>query len=242
DKILQAGGKILDNIKNGIIDNLSKVVSSAGRVISSVISGITDGLEKVFSAGGKILKNITSGIVDAIPTLAEKVPRIVSAVVNGIKDGLGKMYDVGGNLLKGLWNGISNMKEWLVSKIKSLGSTVTAALKEVLGIHSPSTVFRDQIGKNMALGLGEGFEKTMGNIKKDMQKAVPTSFDIQANLRGVKALASQPVASNIKPSNDIVLNLTIEKFTNNGTQDIKKLADEISTIIASQIRRKGEVF
>ena len=152
------------------------------------------------------------------------------------------MYNVGGNLLKGLWNGIANMKEWLVNRIRSLGSTVTAALKEVLGIHSPSTVFRDQIGKNLALGLGEGFEKTMGKVKKEMQGSVPTSFDIQANLNGVKNFALQQIPSEKKSNNDIVINLTIEKFTNNGTQDIKKLADEISTIIATQIRRKGEAF
>ena len=152
------------------------------------------------------------------------------------------MYNVGGNLLKGLWNGIANMKEWLVNRIRSLGSTVTAALKEVLGIHSPSTVFRDQIGKNLALGLGEGFEKTMGKVKKEMQGSVPTSFDIQANLNGVKNFALQQIPSEKKSNNDIVINLTIEKFTNNGKQDIKKLADEISTIIATQIRRKGEAF
>lgn len=72
------------------------------------------------------------------------------------------------------------MKDWLIRKIKSLGSAVTDAMKSVLGIHSPSTVFRDQIGKNMALGVGVGFETTMRDVAKRMTDSIPMDVDINA--------------------------------------------------------------
>lgn len=53
-------------------------------------------------------------------------------------------------------------------------------MKSVLGIHSPSTVFRDQIGKNMALGVGVGFETTMRDVAKRMTDSIPMDVDINA--------------------------------------------------------------
>ena len=50
-------------------------------------------------------------------------------------------------------------------------------IKDFFGIKSPSTLFRDEIGKNMALGIGVGFGKEMDSISKEMQNAIPTSLD-----------------------------------------------------------------
>jgi hypothetical protein len=45
-------------------------------------------------------------------------------------------------------------------------------MKEALGIHSPSTLFADIIGKNSALGIGIGFENEMGNVSKMMNASM----------------------------------------------------------------------
>ena len=55
-------------------------------------------------------------------------------------------------------------------------------IKSIFGIHSPSVLFKEQIGKNMALGLGEGFVDTMSNVSEDMQGAIPTNFDANVNM------------------------------------------------------------
>ena len=45
------------------------------------------------------------------------------------------------------------------------------------------TPTRDEVGKNLALGLGEGFTDTMANVSADMQGAIPTEFDTDINAR-----------------------------------------------------------
>ena len=55
-------------------------------------------------------------------------------------------------------------------------------IKSALGIHSPSKVFEEQVGKNMALGMGEGFINAMDSVKKEMQEAIPTDFDTNLNM------------------------------------------------------------
>ena len=152
----------------------------------------------------------------------------------GIKSPSTVFADMGSNLLRGLWQGIQNMKEWLVNKIRGLGSLITGALKSVLGISSPSRVFRDQIGANLAFGLGEGFTSAMRRVTRDMQNAVPTDFDMDAdlstNVRGKSAGSA---------GGSFSLTLNIENFHNNSAMDLRALADELSTLMADGIRRKA---
>jgi hypothetical protein len=66
------------------------------------------------------------------------------------------------------------MKDWVFNKVKSFGSSIVNGLKSALGIASPSKVFRDQVGKNIARGIGVGFTEEMQDVTKEMQDAIPT--------------------------------------------------------------------
>lgn len=55
-------------------------------------------------------------------------------------------------------------------------------IKSALGIQLTIKVFEEQVGKNMALGVGEGFVNSMADIQKQMQKAIPTSFSTDLNM------------------------------------------------------------
>ena len=54
-------------------------------------------------------------------------------------------------------------------------------MRSINVIHSPSTLFKKQIGENLALGIGEGFTDEMDNVVAEMQNAIPTSFDTNIN-------------------------------------------------------------
>lgn len=82
-------------------------------------------------------------------------------------------YTPGTNLVAGLRNGIAN--KWsstsgdgLVGKIVSLASGLTSALKRAFGIHSPSRLWRDDIGYYLAEGLRLGVVGEEGHIAKDI--------------------------------------------------------------------------
>lgn len=135
------------------------------------------------------VKEVAEKIGNAVHEMAEKIKEKFKSIVDGLKELPHKMFELGGNLLEGLWNGIKNMGEWLKEKIRGLGSAITDALKAVFGIHSPSTVFRDEIGENLALGLGEGFEDEMADVEKRMTKAIPTDFDVSARVSATSSTA-----------------------------------------------------
>jgi hypothetical protein len=68
-----------------------------------------------------------------------------------------------------------------------------------------------------------------------MQAAVPTDFDIDADVNGALSGAERGVAG---AAGGVTLTLHIENFYNNTAQDLRGLADELSTLMADGIRRK----
>ena len=83
-----------------------------------------------------------------------------------------------------MWNGIKNSFTWIKNKIKGWVGDVRSFIKKLFGIHSPSTVMRDEVGKYLAQGLGVGFEKELGSVYSEMQNAIDLEQSkIQANLQ-----------------------------------------------------------
>lgn len=55
---------------------------------------------------------------------------------------------------------------------------ITIKSKEIFFLFK---LFKEQIGKNLALGIKEGFSDQMVNVAKDMKSAIPTDFDLDLN-------------------------------------------------------------
>ena len=133
-------------------------------------------------------------------------------------------------MIKGIWNGISNAASWLWSKVSGFCDDLVNRIKRKLGIHSPSTVFAE-LGDYMAQGLGIGFTSQMTNVSRQMQKAIPTSFDfdISSNINrqfsGLKSnLQMQSSSGYAVASSPINLNVEMGDITVQGNADEKVLA------------------
>lgn len=124
-------------------------------------------------------------LVTAIPKMqlemAKKLPEIINGIIKAINGWWSTMADAGTNLLKGLWWGIDDAGAWLWSKISGFFGGIMGRIKGFFGIASPSKLFKNTIGKNLALGIGEGFTSEMDSIAKDMQEAIPTDFNYNLN-------------------------------------------------------------
>lgn len=88
---------------------------------------------------------------------------------------------VGIDIIKGLANGLIDGVNIIWDKIKEMASSLLSGIKSALGIHSPSKLFRDKVGIFLAQGVGVGFVDEMDKVTKDMQNALPTSFDTMVN-------------------------------------------------------------
>lgn len=117
-------------------------------------------------------------ICDAIPIIIPQIVRMIPTIIKSIYDALtspeaiGAIMDAGKDLIKGLWNGISDMASWIKEKIEGFGEGILNSLKSFFGIASPSKLMRDMVGKNLALGIGEGFTKNIGKVNDEIIDAM----------------------------------------------------------------------
>ena len=177
DLIIDTGIDLIFALADGLLLALPDFIDKAPVIIDKLIVAITNNLPKIIEAGIELIIKLQTGIIKALPQLLSKIPDILASLINGFKNYQYKMLDVGKNLVEGIWNGIKNATSWVLDKIKGFGQDVLDGIKKIFGIHSPSTLFRDEVGKNLALGVGEGFADTMSDVSDEMQSAIPTEFD-----------------------------------------------------------------
>ncbi|MFI6055501.1 phage tail tape measure protein [Streptomyces violascens] len=83
------------------------------------------------------------------------------------------LYDKGGDLIRGLWNGVKALGSWLKSKLMSFAKNmIPGPIAKALGIHSPSRVMRDQIGRHIPTGIIEGIKSGAGAVDRTMRNLV----------------------------------------------------------------------
>lgn len=182
DLIIDAGISLLIGLADGLILALPDLIDKIPVIIDKLMMALTNNLPKLIEAGIKLTVQLGVGLIKALPQLISKIPQIISSVVKGFAGYYSNLGEVGKNLIQGLWAGVSNAGEWLRQKISGFFGGVVDSIRDFFGIHSPSTVFRDEIGKNLALGVGEGFGATMREVSADMQGAIPTEFDTSVNM------------------------------------------------------------
>lgn len=166
--ILDKGVEMLNSLVNGIINTIPQMVASLPKIITSFVTFIANNLPKIIEAGINILVNLIAGIIKAIPQLVAALPQIIAAIVDGIAVLMGSIVDIGKNIVEGIWEGIQNAIGWFTDKITGFFSGIIDGVKGMLGIHSPSRVFAD-MGKNMALGLGQGWDNEYDRIRRDIE-------------------------------------------------------------------------
>ena len=128
---------------------------------------------RIASFLGNVISNLASWAGNMASKGAEGARNMFNAVVNGLTSLPERVLSIGGDIVRGIWNGISGAAGWLADKVKSFAGGILDGMKNALGIKSPSRVFRDQVGKYIAQGIGEGFTDEMGSVVGQMQDAMP---------------------------------------------------------------------
>jgi len=179
--LINAQIEITQAIVNALIDNAPQLLDAAIQIISALAAGLILYVVKLTEKAPEIIETFVKSFdgAEIIKKLHDAGWAIIDYLAKGIADTIIIAKDWGEDFVKGLWNGISNMAAWIKEKIQGFGEDVLGALKDFFGIHSPSTVMRDIIGKNLVAGLADGIddnEKTVLNSVKglagDMKKTL----------------------------------------------------------------------
>jgi phage-related protein len=172
-EILEAGIEMIMALIDGLIKSIPRIIEAMPKIINSFIDYIVKALPMIIEAGIKITIALIGGLIKAIPDIIAAMPQIIGGIVSGLMAGLGEIANVGVNLVKGLWEGIKSTTQWLWDKLTGWIDDALGWIGDLLGIHSPSRVMADKIGKPMVQGVAVGILKNAGLVNDAMESIVP---------------------------------------------------------------------
>lgn len=224
-QILNAGIDIIAALASGIGENLPALIPAAVDAIITVAEGLVDHVDEIIIAAGSLIAGLTQGLIEALPRLVVRLPEIIGAIVKGLLSGMASIGEVGSQLVHGLFDGISNAASWLYDKLRGWVSDVLGWVKGLFGIHSPSKVFANEIGKFIPPGITLGVEQAMPRAMRDMGEEL-------------SALSALPMGGGTTTNmGGVVLNV----YGAEG-QDVNALADAVMYKLQHAVERREAVF
>ena len=173
NKVVQWGSNMISTGKQ----KASEFVSSAVRYISElpgkIWTHLTNVIQKVIKWGSDMVSKGKQAARDLVRTIADTISELP-----------GKMVSIGSDIVSGIWNGIKNAKDWIISKVKGFASNIVDGFKDALGIHSPSRVFANVVGKQIPAGIAVGIENN-SDVATDAVNSLTDDLTAQTvNLNG----------------------------------------------------------
>ena len=169
--VLNAAINLLLSIIQAIPKILPILINSIPQIINTIISTLLKNIPNIIQAAFKLLL----GIIEAIPLILKELilslPSIIMTIVKSLIEGIPDLIGVGADLLEGLIKGLLDFNT-IKRAIGDLGNSIVQGFKNFFGINSPSKLMQDEIGKNLALGIGEGFDDNIVDVKKAMVKSL----------------------------------------------------------------------
>ena len=199
--------RVVSTVAQKMMQALSRIISGGARWVSSIISAMS-----------RFVQGVVSGFVRVVSQVASGMGRAVSKV----RSFFGKMVSAGLHIASGIAKGIANGASRVINAAANIAKKAVSAAKNVLGIHSPSRVFRG-IGGYISQGLGIGIMEQSNraiNASRRLAKDVTNAFspdlntDLTSDLTGgldsdVNAHMSRDVRHSMQENNKPIVNVTV---------------------------------
>ena len=254
---VNSGIYIITLLRNGIISMVGAIASAAVEILKAIVGaiqslpqklleiakkageGISSGLKGMLGAIKGAATSILSGIVSALTSLPSKLLGLAKNGAQSIVKGFtGQSWgNIGKNIITGITAGITGSVGKLAEAAKNAAKKAFDAAKDFLGIHSPSKLMRDVIGKNMIAGFESGIVAETPNLEKtsagSAQRAVESMQGIALQRSGTVVAGNQvsPAPTPGGGQGNTVVVLEKGSITGEVTMD----GEKVGTIVAPTV-------
>ncbi len=159
---------------SGIVASVNQVICSIAQIVQGVVNLVAGLISGDWSQAWEGCKQIASGAVGALGGILSGIYNAAMAAVSGAGTWL---WNAGSQIIAGLWNGISGAIGGLYNNIRNALSGLVDEAMSALGIHSPSRVFRDKVGKFIPSGIGVGIKRNTPALLSDVDRMTDALVD-----------------------------------------------------------------
>ncbi len=176
--MVESGTNAVLTLGDTIANNLPQILESGTQLLLSLIQGIASSMPRLTLMGFELIFKLSFAILQNLPQILDCGVQILAELIAGFLSMMGQWITLGSDLVQEIWNTITET-DWLslganiisgiangilsgagaiVSAAQDAASRALNAAKNFLGIHSPSRVFRDEVGKMIPQGMAVGVE------------------------------------------------------------------------------------
>ena len=178
-KAKSAGGKMTSEFSKGITSKSGTAKTAGSKVSKAGSSGASAQKSSFVSVGGNLSLGLASGIRSNSGAVSSAAREAVRAAVAAAK-AEGKIHspsrvmesDVGKWMPLGMAAGIRKYTKDVEDASGEMANASVEATATALGIHSPSRVYEDAIGKNIPKGVAKGVREGQTELNAEMNLAV----------------------------------------------------------------------
>lgn len=205
-------GELTDNFVESVETAAGNILPVVDTVIENLLTVLEEKGPDIINGGARLFGKIAAGAIKSIPTIISSIPDIIDAIVQGFHESDLDIIEIGKDIVRGIWDGISSLAGWIGQKVKGFFDGLFDGVKEHEEIHSPSKKWAF-IGKNDALGFGEGWDSEYDRISKNIESGLDfgaASVDFASSGLGSMSKSIAEGIANSGASGDIVINITQE--------------------------------
>lgn len=243
---LSLGKSLITGIKNGIVAAKSTAVEAMTNTYNGLLNaiknlpsklkglgenglkemgnGITGKLSGLKTTAGKILTNI----IEAVKNLPRELAKKATSAIRDMKTTF-KNVDwgsVGMNVVKGIAKGVGDFAWILVDKMTGLAQKAWEGVKDFFGIHSPSRLMRDTVGKMIPAGITVGLEKAFPDT-------IDTLLDQSKQLANVPFTAPYVASGAVIPAKASAVIAQKQHSTDSNNNDVLNLLEQLLSVMKS---------
>lgn len=175
----------LSTVITSVVAWVANMAANAVNAGSRFVSGIAGFLSALPGNVASWLAGVISTVVGWVSQFARNATsaatQFASNLINGLASIPGQVTSIGSNIIQGLVNGVTGAAGKLIDAVKGAVGNAIEGAKNLLGIHSPSRVFRE-IGQytmqGAALGVDDDADLLSKSTDNAMRGMISTAQDI----------------------------------------------------------------
>lgn len=225
-----AAHDLIEMLFQAIVDYGPAILQQLALLVASLVVVIGMMVGQFFDQGVAAIQGLWDGAVEAFQSVADWFGSIGDMILGAIGDLGSLLYDTGVNLVNGFINGVQSMANSLIESVKGPIDDAIQGAKNLLGIASPSKVFR-QIGRYTSEGLALGILDN-GQMAENAVAQVASGMQSAFSPRLASSLATASAASGASTSGGYVIHVH---------GDVNVQADDADSFMQSFIAAIGDV-
>lgn len=167
--LLSAGLQLIGALISGALSLIGSLIAAGAQLVGSLLSRIVGFAGQMLSAGAKLISSIANGLGQGISGAVGKIADLGRQIVAKAGGFAGELVNAGSNLVAGFARGIADGATKAVRAAADMAKGAVDSVKNALGIHSPSRVFRDEVGRYVPEGVAVGIEANTDSVSAAMQ-------------------------------------------------------------------------